>query len=184
MLSPYHYHAWSNSRVFAPFIFNCMHLLYSGRTLMYCRCFSSIKAHMELGACVVDGLLLLLLIAGCLIGSIAVEQAFKFTCVSGSCGEIQYYTINSFFLTYLQGESTVSCVSHNPTSTIRASLAMLYFSMFFCFLSFQMSVKSFRRGGKENQPTAVVVGSEHEQRTTGSRTKAVGFRQLPTAETR
>lgn len=111
----------------------------------YCQRFLSvIRRDSKLWACYMDGFLLFLCLISCLIASITIERSASFHCSGSYCGERTktYFTLGSFFMTALHQNPI--CVGEDPTPKIRASLAMMYFCLFLCFLSLQTSIKSYR----------------------------------------
>jgi hypothetical protein len=95
-----------------------------------------------------DGLLLIITLTACIIASIVIERGSRFEFTSPGATDdgtptIEYYTVGTFFSTF--EHTSPVCINEDPSSKIRASIAMLYFTMFMVFLSLQVSVRSFRQ---------------------------------------
>lgn len=87
-----------------------------------------------------DGVILSLCCSSFIIGSISLERSSPFQV--GQEYVTQYYTLASFFMTYLS--STPRCISYDPVPLIRASLACFFFLVAFQCLIFQSSFAAFR----------------------------------------
>jgi len=96
-----------------------------------------------------DALYVLLLLVAVLMAAVYIEQPTRFYIYDPAHGhndgtpEIEYYSIGTFYATY--SSETPECLHDDPLPRMRASLAMLFFTLAALSLCLQISYRSFRR---------------------------------------
>jgi hypothetical protein len=98
------------------------------------------KDHSKLIELCVDACLLILTVISCIVGAVQVETAAKFTLteVTDSLSLVEFYTIDTFFLSLAQTSPSCVHINDNPSGKIRGALFLLY--LIFFVLSFTVQV--------------------------------------------
>jgi hypothetical protein len=99
------------------------------------------KGHSKLIELCVDACLLILTVISCIVAAIQVDTATKFTMtekIQPNVAIVEYYTIDTFFLSLAETSPNCVDIKYNPVGKIRGALFLLYLIFFVLIFTAQV----------------------------------------------
>eukprot|EP01034_Spumella_vulgaris_P022049 gene22049-28144_t len=146
---------------------------------LFCKAFSTFTEMF------LDALLLFMAAITCVAASIILERSSQFTYVIGSSSNAPtktWFTIGSFYATFTNTSPVCVDEYHDPGAKIRASLAMMYLTLFFLALCLIVSATAFQKELKGGANRSLITSLSKSNAEEGGAEEVVEFRALPSGD--